>query len=227
MDAGTHIISIDLGFAGEPTALAVVTPDTRFFYKDARETMPGWENSFAVSHLARFPASDSYMNVAMRTKELISSRSHLPRSVVLINTSSSGAEPLRVFKAQNIHFRAFTVLNGEADGWKGETRGVPKRRLVVAMGLLFQDGRLKVSNALDLGSAFMSELSNFRMRPATSADPIEAMREGKDSDLVFAVGLACWWGDGLQWNDRQLDRMLAVVDGHDEFDSERDLITGY
>jgi len=228
MEAGTHIVSLDLGFAGEPTALAVVTPSTRFFYADPRETEVAWENSFEVRHLERFPPGTPYIEAVMRTQELRSDRVRLPRSEIVVNTSSSGPEPLKAFRDRGVHPRAFTILNGEAGSWRGDTRGVSKRVIVGATVRLMQEGRMKVAEALDLSQALVNELTTFRMRPVTSSDPIEATREGKDGDLVFAVGLACWWGDTLTWDDDADERMNRRVDGYDmAWDTGRCEITGY
>ena len=37
MESGHHIVGVDLGFAAEPTALAVVKPNTFYFYKTPHE----------------------------------------------------------------------------------------------------------------------------------------------------------------------------------------------
>ena len=129
---------------------------------------------------------------------------------MLVNTSSSGTAPLKLFRELDIRARAHTVLNGSAEAWQGKAQGVSKRTMVGATVVLLQDKRLRVAKSLDLGKVLLNELLTFRMRPPSATDPLEAMREGANGDLVFAVGLACWWGDLRTWNDDVAERMLPA-----------------
>ena len=64
METGHHIVSVDLGFAGEPTALAVVKPVTSYYYDTGAEDSLASTNSFDVLHLERFEPGAGYSNVA-------------------------------------------------------------------------------------------------------------------------------------------------------------------
>ena len=143
-----------------------------------------------------------------------------------MNTSSSGTEPVKLFRDRNLEPQAFTIVNGASETWKGNTVGVSKRSVIGATVVLIQGGRLRVAKGLEFGQMLLEELLNFRMQPAKANDPVEAMREGAHGDLVFAVGLGCWWGDRLQWNDEEIDKMLPF-DDDDFVHEERNSVTGY
>ncbi len=51
------------------------------------------------------------------------------------------------------------------------------------------------------------------------------LRGGQNSDLMFTVAVAVWWGERLQWNEDVAESMLV---GDDLVaDVGRSLITGY
>ena len=141
-------------------------------------------------------------------KEIASDRSKIPASTVLVNTSSSSVEPLKLFRERNIRPRAYTIVNGDSSRWQGQTQAVSKREIISATVVKLQEDRLRFAQGLDLGAALAKELTNFTMKPVTANDPVEAMREGANGDLVFAVALGCWWADRLDWNEEVADRMM-------------------
>jgi len=95
------------------------------------------------------------------------------------------------------HLVPCTITGGVAVTTTGGMYGVPKRSLVTSLQILYQDGRIKVSNGLELGSILAQELLNFKAKinPATGNDSFEAWREKDHDDMVLAVALAVWWAD--------------------------------
>ena len=228
MEAGHHVISLDLGFAGEPTALAVIEPTTAYHYATIHEDALDGVNHFDVRHLERFPPGTPYSEVAARVKEISSDRSQIPHCTVLVNTSSSGEQPLKPFRERNVPLQAHTIVNGDASTWQGQAQGVAKRSIVGATVVALQKDRLRVARGLELGKALVDELVNFRMKPVTANDPVEAMREGANGDLVFAVALGCWWADRLGWNEEVAERMQARTGKLDwGWELGRNSTTGY
>ena len=228
MEAGHHVISLDLGFAGEPTALAVIEPTTAYHYTTPHEDALDGVNHFDVRYLERFPPGTAYSEVVARVKEISSDRSEIPTSTVLVNTSSSGEQPLKLFRERNVPLRAHTIVNGDASTWQGQTQGVAKRSIVGATVVALQEERLRVASGLELGKALVDELRGFRMKPVTANDPVEAMREGANGDLVFAVALGCWWADRLDWNEEVADRMMRGRREPDTaWETGRNSVTGY
>ncbi len=226
MESGHHIISLDLGFAGEPTALGVVKPRTEYWHRNPLGRELEHANHFDVVHLERFQASVGYPQVVHRLKAMVSDRKRIPDCTVLVNTSSSGPAPLKLFVERNLLHYPFTVINSAVESWRGQTEAVPKRTIIGVTITLLQADRLRISSGLDLGKALFDEMANFRMR-APPADTIEAMRENPDDDLVFAVALACWWGDRLTWNEEIAEDMLEPEDDEMWAEHGRDGTTGY
>ena len=229
MESGHHIVSIDLGFAGEATALAVVKPRSDYFFEQGIEDRPpAYRNYFDVVHLERFAPGAGYPEVVRRTKEICSDRKRLPDFTLLINTSTSGPAPLKLFRERRLYPYAFTILNGPAESWQGETKGAPKRTVIgTALGLLQAEPiRLRFAKGLDLRPALRDELKNFHMKPPRVDTPLEAARENPNDDLVFAMTLAVWWGDGLAWNEEVAERMMPA-DDYDAAYADIDPIDGY
>ena len=112
MEHGHHIIALDLGFAGEPTALAVVKPRTEYYFDTPREDSLAHRNHFEVVHLERFGAGTGYPEIVARTKEIASDRSRILNYTLLANTATSGPAPLTLFTERNLHPDVFVVLNG-------------------------------------------------------------------------------------------------------------------
>ena len=227
METGHHIISVDIGFkVSETTALAVVEPKTDYGYTSPREDEIAGVNEFEVRHLERFDPGTSYSAVAARVKELQSDRRRIPAATVLVNMTNSA--PLKPFRARNIRIRPFTIINGSSRTLIETRQGVPKMALIGDTQGFLQDDRLNFAPSLRLGKALHDELVNFDPKPPARTDPMEAMRDGVNFDLVFAVGLACWWGDQLSWEEEKAERFpLHGAEEDFAFDHDRSDVTGY
>ncbi len=65
--------------------------------------------------------------------------------------------------------------------------------------MILQTARLKVASGLDLAETLVADLTAFDPKPvARDMD----LRGGRNADLVFALAVALWWGDGLTWGDK-------------------------
>ncbi len=92
-----------------------------------------------------------------------------------------------------VHFAPVTVHGGAnthvGDGWIH----TPKRDLISAGLVAFQNGRLKVGR-LRWRPTLEEELANYRLKQniATGHTAFEPLREGQHDDLLFAVCLGIW-----------------------------------
>jgi hypothetical protein len=68
---------------------------------------------------------------------------------------------------------------------------VPRRDLISATQILFDEGQLKIAEGLSLAGALRDELLAFKPK-AIKPDDLEGWREGKDDDLVLAVAVSVW-----------------------------------
>ena len=69
---------------------------------------------------------------------------------------------------------------------------VPRRDLISASQILFDEGQLKIARELDLAAVLRDELLAFKPKAGKPGDDLEGWREGKDDDLVLAVATSVW-----------------------------------
>lgn len=113
---------------------------------------------------------------------------------ILVKEIREGVEKGR----PRVHFLPVTVHGGAATttgrGWVH----VPKRDLISAGLVAYQNGKLKVGK-LRHRDVLEGELKNYRLKQnlATGHAAFEPLREGQHDDLLFAVCLGCWaWEQG-------------------------------
>jgi hypothetical protein len=79
---------------------------------------------------------------------------------------------------------------------------VSKKSLITGLQVLFQNQRLIIPTQLEHAPTLTRELITYQPRVVASADPSQLdWRDGKNDDLVLALGLACWMAERLQDED--------------------------
>lgn len=186
-----YCIGLDLGQAQDPTALAILQRDW-----DGID-----EPGFALRHLRRFPLGHSYTAIIDTVFHLVNQPELRAAPIVIDETGVGGSvvEKLRALPISN--FPVVVTLSAGQRETK-ETGGlwtrylVPKKELVTDLQLLLQGRRLKVAREMELADLLVTEMMNFRSKPALAGserDGMEAWREGLHDDLVLATALAVWW----------------------------------
>jgi hypothetical protein len=150
---------------------------------------------YAVRHLERFAVGTPYPEIAARVRDVFA-LSALARSRLLVDQTGVGHPVVQLIRRARIDARiqAVTITNGQGTGGSG-TGGwrIPKQELVSVLQVLLQGRRIQVAPTLPVAQTLVRELTNFRMKaPASPCDTLEAWREGRDDDLVFAVAIAAW-----------------------------------
>ncbi len=208
MEVGHHIVSLSLGTVAEPSALAVVKP------------RPERETHFDVVWLERFPAGRPIPAMVNRVMEIIEDTRKVRDYTLLLDISSVGRAPLRVFEARGIFAGAIDLTNAESESYTNGVRRVPLRDVIGAAQVVLQTARLKVASGLDLAETLVADLIGFDPKPvARDMD----LRGGRNADLVLALAVAVWWGDRFQWDDEMLDRYAAEM----RADYEINPVSGY
>ena len=69
---------------------------------------------------------------------------------------------------------------------------VPRRDLINATQIVFDEERLKIAADLELAGTLKDELTSFKQRARLPSDDLEGWREGKHDDLVLAVASGIW-----------------------------------
>ncbi len=184
MKIGQHIISLSLGTVAEPSALAVVQP------RQERET------HFDVVGLQRFPAGRPILAMVNRVMDIVEDKRKVRDYTLLLDISSVGRAPLRVFEVRGIFAGAIDLTNAESESYTNGVQRVPLRDVIGAAQVVLQTARLKVASGLDLAETLVADLIGFDPKPvARDMD----LRGGRNADLVLALAVAIWWGDHQTW----------------------------
>jgi hypothetical protein len=206
------IVGVSLGHRHERTAVSVTerayVPTGERFNATAYDASSGRERlearegvklEYRVRHLERHPSR--YASVAQRIPEVAHKIGEDFILVVDITATGRPAYSLILgeletsLKGTPIHFKHGPVtVSGVAGGVsRSPDVGylVPRRDLISAAQILFDEGQLKIAEGLELAGALKDELLAFKRR-ATNPDDLEAWRESEDDDLVLAVATSVW-----------------------------------
>ena len=198
MEAGQHIVSLSLGTVAEPSAVVVIEPRTEFWRPEGEDRRRDWENHFDVIWLERFPAGRPIPAIVTRVSELMSGERLAKRCHLLLDISSTGGAPRRVFERRGLYPVSVDLTNTGSEERSGGVRRAPLRDVIGAAQVVLQTDRLKVASKLELAPTLVGDLQSFDPKPV--ARGLE-LRGGRNSDLVFALAVALWWADSLTWGD--------------------------
>jgi len=202
MKANHHIVSLSLGTVAEPNALVMVQPRTEFSELGGDRWSRDSKNYFDVTWIERFPAGRPIPAVVARACELISDKRLADNYTLLLDITSTGAAPARAFESRGIYPALVDLTNTAMAEQAGSSLRVPLRDVIGAAQMILQTARLKVASGLELAETLVADLTAFDPKPvARNMD----LRGGRNADLVFALAVALWWGDGLTWGDKWSD----------------------
>lgn len=196
MKAGQHIVSLSLGTVAEPSAVAVIDPRTEFLKRDR-------ENYFNVTWLKRFPAGRPIPAIVARVEELMSDKRLVKNCHLVLDITSTGAAPLRIFESRGLYSQVIEFTNTGSKERSGGVSRVPLRDVIGAAQVVLQTNRLQVAGGLELAATLVADLQSFD--PKLAGRGLD-LRGGRNSDLVLALSVALWWADDLTWGDDGADR---------------------
>ncbi len=209
------IIGVSLGHRHQKTAISVTervyvpvgTPFTQVRYDgpNGRRRLEAREEvtvEYHVRHLERHGPPSRYSKIAQRLPEIVH---EIGGDVALVVDLTATGRPIyslirqemvRGLEGAGIHFKPCPItVTGIAGGVsKSPDVGylVPRRDLISATQVLFDEGQLKIAEALSLADALREELLTFTPKGTKPGDDLEGWREGKDDDLVLAVATSLW-----------------------------------
>jgi len=209
------IVGVSLGHRHEKTAVSVTErayiPTGRKFNAfrydrgRSRQVLGPREEVFReyrVRHLERSGPPSRYSKVAARIPEIFR---ELDSDFLLIVDVTATGRPVyslilgklaHALKGTGSHFKHVPItVTGVAGGVsKSPDVGylVPRRDLISASQILFDEGRLKIAERLALAATLRDELLSFKPKASKPGDDLEGWREGKDDDLVLAVATSVW-----------------------------------
>jgi hypothetical protein len=180
-------VGLDLGQSADYTALAVV-----------EDISPGLHLRHLERYQLRTPYTDIADNVARLVRDPLLSQRRKPE--LIVDETGVGKAVVDMFRERKLYFRPVTITGGDvaregAIKERGKSYRVPKRDIVGALEVPFQNGTLKIAGDLELWPTLRQELLTFRRKVslATGHDSYEHWRESDHDDLVLACALACWW----------------------------------
>jgi hypothetical protein len=212
-DTPVPIIGVSLGHRHERTAISVT--ERAFVYTGERfnhvsydergwerhQTMEHLSTEYRVRHLERHGPPSRYASVAGRLPEMLR---EIGRDFILVvDITATGRPAYSLILSELSHALEGTCLrfkhcpvtvSGIAGGVSkcpdvGQI--VPRRDLISATQILFDEGQLKIAEDLSLAGTLRDELLAFKPK-ASKPDDLEGWREGKDDDLVLAVAVSVW-----------------------------------
>jgi hypothetical protein len=179
-----YYVGLDLGQAQDYTALSVIEKAS------GPDTAPP-RTEYRVRHLQRFKLGTPYPDIVTRVYEMIVK---LPDSVLTVDHTGVGRPVVDLFRASGLNPIAVTITGGDTVNHEAGLWRVPKRDLVGVLTVAFQNGTLKIAEALPDAKTLIDELLNFKVKinVKTAHDSYEAWREGVHDDLVLSVAMAVW-----------------------------------
>ena len=202
MKDGQHIVSVSLGNVAEPSAVVVLEPRTEFGRPEKHTKKRDSENHFDVTHIERFPAGRPIPTIVARVAKIMSDKRLAKNCHLLLDITSTGAAPLRVFESSGLYPESIDLTNTGSEERSGGVQRVPLRDVIGAAQVVLQTSRMKAASALELAPTLVGDLQSFDPKPAARGLDL---RGGRNSDIVLALAVALWWGDNLIWGDDGVD----------------------
>lgn len=182
----------------------MVERDNIFPFRKRRITRPATEERLHITSLDRAPLRTSYNRIARavvsKLCELEPVGAFGERAPVGLCVDAGGVgravcdmirgELSRRRDIPRVHLWPVTATGGGRVTRSGSFIGAPKRDLITAAVVAFQDGRLKIGDVPN-ADLLKTELAEYRMKlTARGHDTYEGA--GRNDDLVFATCLAAW-----------------------------------
>lgn len=211
---GAFNIGLDLGQANDYTALAIIETvrvavgEPHFALKQtgyglSEQRVQETRTEYHLRHLERPELGTSYPHIVKRVCAMVEGAPLNGEGCLMIDYTGVGRPVVDLFRDADLRTKIVpvTITGGDTVTWERGGYRVPKRDLVTAMQVLFQQQQLKIANGLPHAETLIAEILNFKGKISLSGhDSYEAgaagaageWRDGAHDDLVLAVALACW-----------------------------------
>jgi hypothetical protein len=190
------IIGVSIGLGQHFTAIAILE---RFEELTGEAKNLKWLTKvrYESPHLERLKLDAGYTEITERLKALIADLPPHGRLRTLVDWTICDRPPIDHMRKEKLKVIPVRIVqSGNPSGGSLFGFSVRKHLLFSSLRLLFNDGRLEISEELPETAELMKELQNFSLRPpsGTTTD-LEAWRENPSDDLVFAMMMPCWFGE--------------------------------
>ncbi len=215
------IVSCDLGFAQDWTAIAVhervdakTGREKREWEYDHYEVFEEWKGQYELRHLERPKQRTPYPEICARLRDIMMHPSLLGNGVLIVDATGVGRPVVQMMEEVGLEPIPVLITGGQRESVDDDgTFHVPKRVLVSSLQVVFQEKRIRVAQDIPLVPDFLKELDAFKMKQNTKTLNVayEAWRESDHDDLVLAAGLGIWYGE-TQLNREWVRKTLSPQD---------------
>ena len=205
------IFGLDLGQSHDYSAMAGIETVQKFTHKRGGQ-YPAWGTDVSIGDplvivrfLHRWPLDTSYPDIVRDVQKILNRTKQREgkEPALVIDYTGVGRPVFDMFKESELRPKGISIHGGNTVSHENGVYNVPKRDLVGALQVLYQNDRIKISGALPEKKQLNHELLNFKVKVSDSGhDTYEAWREKDHDDLVLAVACAVWFanrGDGWGW----------------------------
>ena len=180
--AGEFFISADLGQINDFTAFTVIEKVKREYH---------------LRHIERPELGTPYPEIIRRLKALAESPQLIagPQNTVTIDITGVGRPVWDLLTRAGIwaKLQGIAITGGNTVTKDRNIYNVPKRDLITALQVAFQNGELKIARGLPEGDALVKELTNFKVKINVNGhDQYEAWREGIHDDIILSTAMGVW-----------------------------------
>ena len=199
MKKHSFYISADLGQVNDYTAISIIEliDDEHDFRTYADKNM----NQYHLRHIERLERGTTYPKAIERIKNLYESDElrQYTKTVVIDQTGVGRAVWDQMQQIGYNGFKGFQTMygvsihGGNTVAAQGREYNVPKRDLISALQVAFQNGNLRIAKGLPEADTLVRELTNFKVKININGhDQYEAWREGVHDDLVLSAAIGVW-----------------------------------
>jgi hypothetical protein len=193
MSNSTFFISADLAQINDYTAITVIE---RVYTNNKKSSYFGDIRDYHLRHIERPERGTTYPKIVERLKELVCSQQLKGKDKAVVIDITGVGRPVWDLM-QNNGFRnsinGITITGGNSVMRDGCFYNVPKRDLISALQVAFQNGTLKIAAGLPESDTLVKELTNFKVKININGhDQYEAWREGIHDDIVLSAAMGMW-----------------------------------
>lgn len=181
-------VGIDVGQQRDHTAISIVE----------KRLSPIGKSEYHVRQLSRLPLKMDYTRQADRIISVVQRLQEQHQNpVVLVDVGGVGRPFLDLLRDRGVDATGIQVTGGDVvrEGGSGSIN-VPKRDLVLALELAFEQKRIRIPDTLKSKEILIAELQNFTVKISSAGhDSYNAARESIHDDLITALALPVWFAE--------------------------------
>ena len=194
----TFFIAVDLAQANDYTVFTVIERIITYAPERVRGYTYASEKGreYHLRHIERSERGTPYPKIVERLKELIYSKQLIGKQkAVVIDVTGVGMPVWDMIQAAGLkrQINGIQITGGNNVTWNDNIYNVPKRDLISALQVAFQNGALKIAQGLPEAETLVRELTNFKVKININGhDQYEAWREGIHDDIVLSAAMGVW-----------------------------------